>query len=1735
MEKKMKETLQKEDFSISPPKALQTSLHKEKDSENFQKFKKYSGGLDKILQLFDNLHEWADYISFLSKLLKILHTYPTFSVIPYQDLVACRLAQCLDPSLPSGVHQKTLEVYFYIFSLIGKNGLTESLALWTSGLSPVLMFASTKIKPYFLGLIETFYLPLGPDLRPCAKSLIMSLLPGLEEDSGEYFNETFNVLDSIRKKLNDESFFWQCLWLCIITSPQQRQGALKYLFKSFPILKDKSDDIFPIMHPDSGLFIRAFSSGLSDKQMLICRGFLELLVQNVPLSSFIFQENVVHTDAELLVMSAIKVVLGKEISLSRRVWSWLMGSDLEQNPTEDFYFKNYSMKYVIGCIKGYLDVNKNDLVKLDEVFKILLSLMDRPMIGNIVVSELFLPVLRAIYILDEFNNNELYNNTLFSAREFFDSVDSRLIWSKILSLVDKRYVSDVSDYEFALYIISNFNVHEQDMVLFHIPMVLYVIVSNILDKSENVESEKILLFIAHKLISFIPNNNLSSVLFGEYSSEDRISLKNSVGKYYQNPLSSESNTEMSNEMVMDSIFCLLIENIEYYLNDTFYLFEILQLTYEFIPKALWCSFFQKKKILDIIASLLGFDDLTFDHIYYLVKIIIELFKRTWINIDDINNDKLLIPLVLCIWDYFSPENLKYHIDASRLLWTLHKTLNGSFIETIIVYSMNIRESAYTASLKFITLWKYSVDESLFTHIFARPSLIMVGFLRSNDIHTKLLVKSWIETLNTSFIRLLDIVITKLLSLDIICSPKNEVIQELEISLLRFKETDDMSMLTYYVSVCVEIIESGGINLLDYAFTELLNVDIDKSNLLSKYSLVSSDMSYISILARIAIRTLHMFPELESQKLEPMVINLHFLASKLLFYIISKCNLYDHEFIEILLKRLIIKNFIYGNIFDKYVFDILYIILKRNISQYEAIFKDVFLYNIHSLSINETHGDNSEKIASTNILLMLVKLFIVRLSTTHIPSNVEILIDFYKRCLELFTNEMFQIFIPFVETLCNQINSAVVGLETDFSDSKIKSLFSYEIILHCFEGLKYTIVWALEDQDHKLDDFSRKSSENIGFFGNVISGVFALEAPSTVNLHIDSRNSIILCFRDIVKLAFYVWSWLECNVTTVSIGKLETYKFINMRLKTASRQLLYVLYDIKPLETLESLISSINKTDNKIEERIFCFLSKFDDSRKQEIIPFLISSISSRINHEFVTGKHKSNIAIPATPSSVISFLINFVEFSEASLLKQNWSACLVFLKEMINSPQQYQIIDIFILQFSTLLIRKLVETNFNNEKRDKKEMIVDIYLRILSFFTSKSSKIHDSNLLLNKDITCQSDFDNYDDIEKKREFSDGTDELSKNNELSSSSAFWNHELNSVLLKYVIPSLPKIITNNEKLVYACSIIMTNVIGSEHRNSQLPRKYSEDALILLSKLVELSGSSKFWRKEVIDIFNDNSFFAMSLDEAMLWIPIIKQLYNNDKDKLFEILNKSSFYSSSSIFVFRESEVLSRKYQLKRLIFIIVSSGKDKYSDKIKDIENVVLEHIKGPLRKSLRKEVFLLIRALIVYVSSIHLTSFWTVILSELRHSFAELLESDLPWNQDLLDLLLDACKLLDVILVIEPEEFLLYKWIFITDTIDSVHSSDKWRPVALVDKLFHKIFTFLHKLVCIDGSPQPSQDFIDIDAHSKRSPMLISKAIRDVSDIKPFLSRIKEINYENSYNFCSPDIKACEMGILRDLF
>lgn len=48
---------------------------------------------------------------------------------------------------------------------------------------------SLVFQPIVLSIYERFYLPLSESLRPATKAFILALLPGLEEETGEWFEK----------------------------------------------------------------------------------------------------------------------------------------------------------------------------------------------------------------------------------------------------------------------------------------------------------------------------------------------------------------------------------------------------------------------------------------------------------------------------------------------------------------------------------------------------------------------------------------------------------------------------------------------------------------------------------------------------------------------------------------------------------------------------------------------------------------------------------------------------------------------------------------------------------------------------------------------------------------------------------------------------------------------------------------------------------------------------------------------------------------------------------------------------------------------------------------------------------------------------------------------------------------------------------------------------------------------------------------------------------------------------------------------------------------------------------------------------------------------------------------------------------------------------------------------------------------------------------------------------------
>ena len=393
-------------------------------------------------------------------------------------------------------------------------------------------FASLSVRPVLLSLFEKHIVRLDAVyLRLASRSVILALLPGLEERNSEEYGRTLSILHQFKENLSKsfetslkgtdasgDQLFWQSLFLASISSPSRRQGVLAYLEENLPMCntplpsstknevlrEEKTNEIAAVADvttPEPGLLVRCFATGLRDDQILIQRGFLDLLVSHLPLHCAVLHQKVIKGDRQKLVSAAASVVLRRDMSLNRRLWSWFLGpepsidpdvvsptSPLQTSTTAAskkemsdsvHYFENFGLDPLVDSLRDML----NDQVTLPSEkvrpFRICLSLMDRNEIGNLVLPAIFHPLMES---LQRFEKTALsvadFEEVLRSANVFFDGVESRVIWDQINRALDwERNVptthSEISAHlRFVHFIVQTFNVHEAEMLQVHIPMTM---------------------------------------------------------------------------------------------------------------------------------------------------------------------------------------------------------------------------------------------------------------------------------------------------------------------------------------------------------------------------------------------------------------------------------------------------------------------------------------------------------------------------------------------------------------------------------------------------------------------------------------------------------------------------------------------------------------------------------------------------------------------------------------------------------------------------------------------------------------------------------------------------------------------------------------------------------------------------------------------------------------------------------------------------------------------------------------------------------------------------------------------------------------------------------------------------------------------------------------------------------------------------------------------------------------
>lgn len=699
--------------------------------------------------------------------------------------------------MPSGVHQKALEVYAYIFTTIGKDGLSRELPIWLPGLSSTLSFASLSVRSPFLDILHENFLSLDPrSLRPAMRSIILALLPGLEEETSEDFERTLKLLNHFKEAVRPsesglltddhstgDQFFWQCFFLASITGQSRRAGALAYLVRYLPALggapqsgnagtKSASGNTFHeqlaamVTSPEPGLLIRCFATGLSDEQLLIQRGFLDLLVTHLPLDSSVLQDRVKAPDLQLLLKAAVGVVTRREMSLNRRLWAWFLGPEppageadhVTESPatpsdpnhgqlgSRTSFFEDFGLQPLTKALLAMIQASgEGSTADRARPYRICLSLMDRWEVGGLVVPEVFLPVVNNVrQFKNQARSKSEFNEVLRSASVFFDGIEVGLIYGELVGLLAQAMspgsatMAERGDkLDLVLFILEHFNVREEEMVTIHAPHCCLTALSMLEDHvarqtSESAHTEGIaalqeqLLKVASALLELVPERAFPTPKPGENERKKLPSNSELLKKIRSFYVHSQGNIEASpapfepleiGEVLLDKSVRFIKGDLKgHSAMDLRSRIRFLLLVLLKTPEGYK---FDRTSLLSFLQDrMVSQKSVPFPEYSSVVHLTTQMLSLGRISIEQLS--ELVLPLVQHAWAFLSASEPKYHVEAVRCMWYLQTSLSAASREveaalcTLIVGSSSALSGAVDSidvGRTFGILWSHTLQDN----------------------------------------------------------------------------------------------------------------------------------------------------------------------------------------------------------------------------------------------------------------------------------------------------------------------------------------------------------------------------------------------------------------------------------------------------------------------------------------------------------------------------------------------------------------------------------------------------------------------------------------------------------------------------------------------------------------------------------------------------------------------------------------------------------------------------------------------------------------------------------------------------------------------------------------------------------------------------------------------------------------------------------------------------------------
>ncbi|KAK4165662.1 protein dopey [Cladorrhinum sp. PSN259] len=1845
------------------PRQWRNQLGSEDAPSKDKHYRKYANHVERALSLFETtLQEWADYISFLNRLLKALQARPsTITTIPSKATVAKRLSQCLNPSLPSGVHQKALEVYQYVFSVVGKGGLSKDLPLYLPGLASVLSFASLSVRAPFLDLLERHFLDIDPrSLRPAMKSIILALLPGLEEETSEDFERTLKLVERFKVVIRPpdsrpitethstgDDFFWQCFFLAAITGHSRRTGALAYLLRTLPELggtgspestkpvdlrnaadSETSTKLSQLVtSPEPGLLIRCFAAGLSDEQLLIQRGYLDLLVTHLPLHSQVLQTRGKAGDLELLLRAAVGVTVRRDMSLNRRLWSWLLGPEpavsgeheggldspnSTSTHTHGFlsrttYFEEFGLqpltRAILEMIKSDSDGNPSERAR---PYRICLSLMDRWEIGGLVVPEVFLSVVDSVRDFKAKAPNKAdFTEVLRSASVFFDGVESGLIYSEMLSLMTQAISPGelstddrAKKLDLVNFILAHFNVREEEMITIHAPLTVLAILC-MLEETKDTNPDRLDAFlseqalnIAGSLIDLIPerafpwgsiNKSVTPIESEILAATPNPELLKKIRTFY---VAEQGNLEASAPpFVPQNLAELLLQKACNLVCESLGRANVAPKSRVFmllLSKSPQKAFLDTKRLLASLQDGLTTEAvIPFNTYSSIITLSSHLYSANRISTVDLS--ELVMPLVRHAWSFLSAAEPKYHVETVRSLWLLQTSLTPANrdIEAAVCTLMLENDISGTYAQRsadpgrsFCVLWSHSLQDNPsgtdrrgpktpngdlkvpprlggmenYEVMLTRPLFLMLDALNDERTQLFMTVKTWLNTL-IGMDKLLGIFVAKFADLPFLRRQYGAA----EPNSVHFTDEDDLDLGLYYMRALSSVFRWAP----EAAWGVVAKRAIRSSPPLAEIAGTDEDITLQEFFLRVCLQCLACDKVPGDEVSQIRVSQLYRSALTVLHQILL--NPYAGSLSKLHLENTVIEKLsqsLSGP--DPYVqvllLDVVFASLKL---------RELVPVELPASPITEKPAGTIERGKSFGVSLIqekpqaqlpplppaLLRTVLAGLSASSSRPVLDSWIGFLTECLPLYADSIFQVLIPLVETLCGQISNTFDSLERLFRASD-------HILSHTSTGPETTLISLLNGleqvlangHDRLLAEEARtqvvKSPDQPqGFFGNMVSGVFATDSPQTRSATANDRLTVLLAFQDAVRICFRIWSWGQGNdATRQDSSSGASFSFTSLRMRNRARRLLEHLFAAETLECLETVIGiwrgSLDAPDQSKHTEVFNLLPALDGSRPKHTIPALFNAIYSRTNPAALDPSRRSTLTIELQDTDVVVFLVDYARSLEDDAMDEIWQDCTAFLKDLLGNPFPHRQTLPSLLEFAAILGEKVDNTNFGEQRKMRREL-ADLFLRLLTaIFTTRPTSFTD---------TTTGSLS----VSEKRT----SEQPSRQTSLAIKLPGDRADDVVGILSTIVPNLPKILVENDRILTAATAISANVIGPTVRSKSFPDTVSNNTLVLLQELARLPNNQKSWKKDVADAFNDSRFFGSNVNLVQSgWLPLLKQWTVNDKERVPEILTRITPPTTAGI-VFGVGATSARleadrktQLNLRRIATLILALPSDAFAADLTPIFDKLIELLGATSTSSpsstTRAEVYMVIRALVLKISAIHLAALWPIINAELHAAISSVVAPDHSAQSDTYGnaSVMQACKLLDLLVCIAPDDFQLNEWLFVTDTIDAVYrpTGTGYQPVALVDEVCEELGTG----ASVGGGG--SEEWMGSKKKLGYKRPMLGQIIRDevslerrdelvAKVLRPFFGQLSIYAFESTYAMGNVDLQWCVHGLVRDLF